>query len=104
MKLSEEQKQNVHFVLEWVNRMTKQYGDTVFDKVNNENLDWGQALCRESYGESWATFMTQNHIEMPGSDEVQKAKEWEAGKIPDWVVYQDKPVEECKQYKLKRRL
>ncbi|MFA5313251.1 MAG: hypothetical protein WC375_08070 [Methanomassiliicoccales archaeon] len=102
MNLTKEQRENVVFVLNWVNRMSQLYGDTVHDK-EGVAYDWGQALCRECYGVEWDKFMMENNIRMPGSDEVAKAKSWEAGEIPDWVVYQDKLVDEYKQYKLKEQ-
>ena len=68
------------FVVDWCYRMAVQYGGTVYDK-DGKWYDWGQALMREQYGKEWYKL---NLID-PTHDDVERAKEWELGKIPSWV-------------------
>ena len=84
-------------VLAWVNRMNEAYGPSVFDKTGNE-MDWGQALAREAYGPDWVVYLTTHNIIALDETVLQKALNWERGEVPDWVLYQDAPVEEYLKY------
>ena len=68
------------WVVDWIGRMTQKYGATVYEK-NGKWWDWGQALCRECYGEEWNKL---NLID-PTMEDVRRAKAWEDGDIPEWV-------------------
>ena len=77
-----EEQERVRWVLGWIERMGEKYGGTVYDK-NGKRWDWGQALCRECYGEGW-----NDNPELPDTptqDDIEKAKQWENGNMPEWV-------------------
>jgi len=78
-----EEQQRVIWVLDWTSRMTQRFGGTCYEK-NGKTWDWGQALCRLCYGEGWNNYITEHNIETPSRGDIEKAKEWEAGKNPDW--------------------
>ena len=91
--LTQEQRENVSFVLDWANRMTEQFGSEIQDLSGNK-YSWFEALCRESYGEDWQAFMQKHNITMPGKEVVEIAKRWEEGDIPEWALYGDVPPAE----------
>lgn len=61
--------------------MAKKYDGTVREK-NGKTWDWGQALARECYGPDWNSLVP----ETPTWNDIEKAKKWENGEIPDWVA------------------
>jgi len=66
-------------IIDWIDRMTYRHGHVVFTK-DGRWYDWGQALCVEQYGpdpKGWPDF--------PTTEDVQRAKDWENGKVPEWV-------------------
>ena len=72
--------------------MAKKYGGTVYD-VEGKSWDWGQALCRETYGVDWMQDPEFNYNEetitpeMPAPERLyQNAKLWEFGNHPSWVI------------------
>jgi len=77
--LNEEER--VNWIINWIFRMSKKHGGIVFDK-NGKIWDWGQALCRECYGENW---INERLPESPTIESVKRAQQWEAGDIPSWV-------------------
>lgn len=74
-------KTTTEFVIEWIERMQKKHGSVVYEKNRYQWWDWGQALCREQYGENWNDVVPSD----PTWDDVRRAKEWENGDIPKWV-------------------
>lgn len=78
--LTWDEQKRVNWVLAWLDRMTDKYGATVYEK-NGKTWDWGQALCRECYGEDWNDVVP----ETPAWNDIGRAKEWENGDIPEWV-------------------
>ena len=72
------------YLVEWCNRMSKMHGSIVYDK-NGDKLDWGQAICREWYGENWKELVDDNIPIEQLKKVVKRADEWEKGSIPDWV-------------------
>ena len=98
--LTQEQQSNIRFVLEWVNRMSERFGSTIQDMSGNE-YDWGQALCRECYGDHWDDFMKKHNVTMPGAEAVEIAKRWEDGEIPEWALYGDIPPSKTELIALK---
>ena len=89
-------KYNLHpqwtYLIDWTSRMTKKYGATVKDKCG-EKWDWGQAMCRELYGEDWSNsvdFLATNDIppeDPPPQEMVELCKRWESGEYsPEWWV------------------
>jgi hypothetical protein len=83
-----EEQQRVNWVLDWISRMTDKFGGTCREKETSETVgkswDWGQALCRLCYGEDWNNYISEQNIETPSWEDIEKAKEWEAGKNPEW--------------------
>jgi len=79
------------YLIEWVSRMSRAHGGTVHD-INGKSWDWGQALCRDLYGEDWMKEAEFNAIceidpHDPAPDYVvDRAREWEHGDMPAWVV------------------
>jgi hypothetical protein len=71
-------------IFEWVKRMTEKHGPTVRCKTG-KTYDWGQALCREQFGELWRNYMLFNNISIPTRKDLERAIEWEEGNIPDWL-------------------
>lgn len=96
--LTPEQFERAQFILAWMNRMNAQYGPFVHDKEGNR-MEWGEAISRASYGEKWLDYVEKYNIIAPDKKAVERAKAWEEGDIPDWVVYQDTPVEEYFEYR-----
>ena len=84
MSLEEQQKQVVLGVFEWVKRMNEKHGNTVYS-ISGELFDWGQALCREQFGEDWQNYMISNNILMPTQEDLDRAIRWEEGEVPEWV-------------------
>jgi len=84
-RLQEDERKRVDWVINWIFRMTQKYGATVLDK-NGKTWDWGQALCRECYGEDWND--NPNLPDTPSWEDVSKAKRCEE-KLWDWIL------EEC---------
>ena len=74
------ERRRVNWVLDWCERMAKRFGGTVYEK-RGHSMDWGQALARECYGKDWLYDVPEN----PTWADIEKAKAWEAGKIPEWV-------------------
>ena len=72
---------NTNFIIGWIKRMSKKFGGVVVEK-NGKRWDWGQALCRERYGENW---IEENLPNEPDNEAVLIAQNWERGEIPDWV-------------------
>ena len=93
--LSQEKQNNVRFIMEWVNRMTKQHGVALYDEEGTE-YNWGTALCRELYGKDWQDYMYKNDITCPDADAVSKAEIWENGDLPDWIHLPNDDVEKNK--------
>lgn len=79
-----DEQKRVFWTLAWIGRMAKKYGDVVYEK-NGEILDWGQALCRECYGPDWNNKIIELDIDSPSCEDIERAKKWEKGEIPDWV-------------------
>lgn len=85
-KLSPDEQKRINWVVNWTSRMTHKHGATVYDR-NGSVWDWGQALCRECYGEDW-----NNDPELPDTpswEDVFRAQEMEKG-LPKWII-------KCKQ-------
>jgi hypothetical protein len=93
-------KEVINGILEWVNRMNLAHGNTIKDKDGNE-YDWGQALCRECYGEDWSNYMVENNIRYPEQKELDRAIKWENGEIPEWAVYDIDTYNTVVEYGLK---
>jgi len=80
------------FLAKWTDRMAQKYGGTVYDKESPQTWDWGQALFRELYGPDWMNnpdFWEENDRDpdQPCNPEtLERAKAWEAGDVPDWVI------------------
>jgi hypothetical protein len=78
------------YLIDWISRMANKYDGIVYDH-NGKRWDWGQAICREMYGEDWMhheEFERIDNLEdtKPVPDEViGRAIEWENGKWPEWV-------------------
>lgn len=87
--LPREEEELVHWVLDWIDRMAKHYGGTVYDK-NGKRWDWGQALCRECYGEDWNTEIGRLNVQTPSPEDIDRAKRWEEGELPEWFLNQAK--------------
>lgn len=78
--LTSDEQKRVRWVLDWIERMARKHGGTVYEK-NGESWDWGQALCRECYGEDWMEKVPAT----PTWDDIAQGRRWENGEIPDWV-------------------
>ncbi len=87
-----EEQSRVRWVIDWTSRMAKRYGGTVYDK-NGQRWDWGQALCRECYGEDWNNEIERLDIETPSLEDIDRAKRWEAGELPEWFLNKPKMME-----------
>ena len=75
-------KPETRFVIDWCGRMAMRFGGPVYDTSQPSKLfDWGQALCRECYGIDW----NDNVPDDPTSEDVERAKDWEAGDWPEWA-------------------
>jgi hypothetical protein len=78
------------YIIDWVGEMGYRYGGSVYEK-DGTHWDWGQALCRETYGKNWMTSEEFNENEkIPPEDPAPErflsdAKKWETGIHPDWV-------------------
>jgi len=72
---------NTQYVIDWIGRMTKKHGAVVYEKERYIWWDWGQALCREQYGEDWNAAVPAN----PTFEDVVRASAWEKGDFPEWV-------------------
>jgi hypothetical protein len=78
------------YLINWVNKMALKYGGTVYEK-DGKQWDWGQALCRETYGRDWMNseeFNANEEIppEEPAPERfVSDAQKWEKGIHPEWV-------------------
>ena len=72
---------NTQYVIDWMGRMTRKHGGVVYEKERGMWWDWGQALCREQYGEDWNDIVPPD----PTIDDVGRASDWEKGDFPDWV-------------------
>jgi len=84
MDLLPEQQMVILEVFEWVKRMSNEHGPTVRSK-DGTTFDWGQALCREQFGSNWQKHMTLHNIAAPTKQDLERAKRWENGEVPDWV-------------------
>ena len=81
MDINNDEQKRIDVTIAWIERMTKKLGATVYEKDRGMWWDWGQALCRECYGKEWNDL----HLETPTWDNIQRALEWEKGKVPGWV-------------------
>lgn len=55
------------------------------DRENSLNqLDWGQALCREMYGIDWPAHLPEDGDIGPGAEE--RALSWACGEWPEWAT------------------
>ena len=79
-ELTFDEKARVQWILNWTVRMALKHGGTVYEK-GGKTWDWGQALCRECYGEDWMDVVP----ETPTWDDIARAKRWEDGDVPEWV-------------------
>ena len=70
----------VYWVIDWIARMGQKYDGIVYEKTGKK-WDWGQALCRECYGPDWNDIVPES----PSWEDIERAKRWETGEIPDWV-------------------
>ena len=85
MPITEDQKRIIKDVLKWTVRMGDKYGEKVFSN-DGEELDWGQALCREIYGKDWSSYMSENSISVPEQKDLDLALSWEScGIHPEWL-------------------
>lgn len=75
--------ENAHFVIEWIGRMTTQFGPNVLDMETGRVWDWGQALCRAQYGPDWST--RRDLPDEPTDTAVSIARQWEGGAWPEWA-------------------
>lgn len=82
-KLTADEQNRVRWVLGWIDRMCDKYGGTCREK-NGKTWDWGQALCRLCYGSDWNNIISKQNIETPTWEDIEKAKKWENGKMPNW--------------------
>jgi len=87
--LSVEEQKRINWVLDWTDRMARRYGGTVYDK-KGLRWDWGQALCRECYGEDWNNEIDRLNIQTPSLEDIDRAKRWEEGELPEWFLNQPK--------------
>jgi len=71
-------------ILGWAKRMSENFGETIIDRNDNQ-FDWGQALCRERFGPDWQQYMQNNNISKPTNADLDRALEWENGITPDWI-------------------
>jgi len=72
----------VNWCIRWISRMAFKYGGIIVAKTGR-NLDWGQAICREQYGENWAE---EGIPDSPTDQDIERMRRWEyEGKHPDWV-------------------
>ena len=85
LNLPLEEQQRVNWVVDWTGRMARRYGGTVYDK-SGKTWDWGQALCRECYGEDWNNEISRLGIETPSWEDINRARRWENGELPDWFI------------------
>ena len=78
------------YIIDWTLRMAHKHGGSVYEKDGAE-WDWGQALCRETYGRYWMTSEEFEENEKIPLDEpaperfISNAKKWESGIHPEWV-------------------
>lgn len=79
-----------YWVSDWVGRMAPRFGGILHD-ASGQRYDWGQALAREQYGPDWETRVP----DAPTDADVQRARDWEAGHWPDWVVREE--VQDARQ-------
>lgn len=85
MPITEDQKRIIKDVLSWTVRMGDKYGEKVFSNDGDE-LDWGQALCREIYGKDWKNYMSENGITIPEQKDLDRANQWEISELhPEWL-------------------
>jgi hypothetical protein len=70
---------NAKWIIGWINRMSETHGSIVTDLLGN-TYDWGQALCRECYGEDWENIQVSN----PPDNDLLRAQDWEDGLWPEW--------------------
>jgi len=80
-ELGIDERKRVQIVIDWIGRMAREYGGSVYEKNIYYAWDWGQALCRECYGSSWNDVVP----ETPTWNDVSRAISWENGEWPDWV-------------------
>ena len=81
--LPPDERERVVWVSDWISRMAEKYGGAVYD-TNGKTWDWGQALCRECYGEDWNDVIAELGIETPSREDIDRERRWEAGELPDW--------------------
>ena len=78
------------YIIDWTVIMARKYGGTVYEH-DGKQWDWGQALCRETYGRDWmknAEFIQNEEIPPENAAPekfVSDAKKWELGINPIWV-------------------
>ena len=81
---------NTRYVIAWCGRMATKYGGSVYEKDRHYPWDWGQALCREQYGEDWNNLVPND----PSTEDALRASLWEKGEWPVWVDRERMIVEE----------
>ena len=84
-----EERWQVSWLLDWMGRMARRYGRTVYDR-DGKIWDWGQALCRECYGTDWIDIIKERNIESPTWEDIDRAKRWEEGDLPAWFLNEEK--------------
>jgi hypothetical protein len=68
------------YICDWVRRMALTYGGIVKGE-DGKTYDWGQALCREQYGDD-----PKDWPDIPSYLDLLRAKKWEGGEWPEWVL------------------
>lgn len=77
------------YLSDWVVKMAVLHGGIVHE--GNKELDWGQALCRELYGEDW--MRNPEYIELDNISindpipnyVIARAEQWMNGENPAWA-------------------
>ncbi len=76
-------------IINWCSRMAQRWGGIVYDDdLPTDRWDWGQALCREMYGEDWmkaADYASDSALENAPTNVIQRAEQWENGDWPEWA-------------------
>ena len=81
---------NSRQMLDWIIRMGRKHGGTVWEKEPRRSWDWGEALCRERYGPD-----SSRWPDSPTRDDMDRAAQWETEDAwPDWAVRPNQDEEE----------